>query len=98
MKQTLLALIYPKTPADFHEAYKRNEPFVIHGLDKSITELTSLPFLASLEALLNVWPKDIQVHLPDVRDEASSIDTTAKDAKKLFDNGMGLLFNTPFSG
>ncbi|MBC7712319.1 MAG: hypothetical protein H7177_03215 [Rhizobacter sp.] len=93
MKQTLSALIHPKTSEDFFLAFKRNEPFVVHDLGESIAELKSLPFLNSLEALLNVWPKDIQAHLPDVRDEASSIDTTAKDAQKLFDNGMGLLFN-----
>lgn len=93
MKKTLAALIHPQTTEAFFEAYESNEPFVVHGLNESVAELKSLPFLASLEALLNMWPKDIQAHLPDVRDEASSIDTTSKDAQKLFDNGMGLLFN-----
>jgi 50S ribosomal protein L16 3-hydroxylase len=93
MKKILSALIHPKTPSDFFKSYEKNEHFFVHGLDKSVADLTSLPFLESLEALLNSWPKDIQAHLPDVRDEASSIDTTAKDAQKLFDNGMGLLFN-----
>jgi 50S ribosomal protein L16 3-hydroxylase len=93
MKKTLSALIHPKSTTDFFEAYSKNEPFVVHGLGPSMAELTNLPFLHSLESLLNSWPKDIQAHLPDVRDEASSIDTTAKDAQKLFDNGMGLLFN-----
>lgn len=93
MKKTLAALIHPQTTEAFFKAYENNEPFVIHGLNESVTELTSLPFLRTLEALLNVWPKDIQAHLPDVRDEASSIDTSAKDAPKLFQNGMGLLFN-----
>ncbi|MBC7429776.1 MAG: hypothetical protein H7336_14270 [Bacteriovorax sp.] len=93
MINTLSSLIHPKSSSDFFAAYSRNEPFVVHDLDESIAELKSLPFLSSLEALLNVWPKDIQAHLPDVKDEASSIDTTAKDAQKLFDNGMGLLFN-----
>jgi 50S ribosomal protein L16 3-hydroxylase len=93
MKKILSALIHPKTSTQFFEAYSRNEPFVVHGLDESIDELKNLPFLSSLENLLNVWPKDIQAHLPDVRDEASSIDTTSKDALKLFQNGMGLLFN-----
>ena len=73
------------------------EPFVVHGLNSSpnssIAPLISLPFLASLDALLNAWPHPIQAHLPDVADEASSIDTTPTDAKKLFSNQMGLLFN-----
>ncbi len=93
MKTTLASLISPFSPEDFFKAYESNEPFVVHGLNSSIKELTELPFFNSLEALLNSWPKDIQAHLPDVRDEASSIDTTAKDAQKLFDNKMGLLFN-----
>jgi 50S ribosomal protein L16 3-hydroxylase len=93
MKKILPSLIHPHKPSEFFKAYEQNKPFIVHGLNNSIAELTSLPFLTSLEALLNSWPKDIQAHLPDVRDEASSIDTTAKDAQKLFDNGMGLLFN-----
>jgi 50S ribosomal protein L16 3-hydroxylase len=93
MKTVLSALTYPKTNSKFFEAYEENTPFVVHGLSESIAELTSLPFLESLEILLNSWPGLIQAHLPDVRDEASSIDTNPKDAQKLFDNGMGLLFN-----
>lgn len=93
MKSTLEALIHPHTPTDFFLAYEKNSPFLVHGLSQSISELTSLPFLQSLGHLLNSWPKDIQAHLPDVRDEASSIDTTPKDAEKLFNNKMGLLFN-----
>jgi 50S ribosomal protein L16 3-hydroxylase len=42
---------------------------------------------------LKSWPQAVQAHLPDVRDESSSIDTNTKDAQKLFNNGMGLLFN-----
>lgn len=93
MESVLSALTHPKTNSEFFEAYENNAPFVVHGLNVTISELTSLPFLESLEVLLKSWPDLIQAHLPDVRDEASSIDTTPKDAKKLFDNGMGLLFN-----
>jgi 50S ribosomal protein L16 3-hydroxylase len=93
MKKILSALIYPKKTSDFFLAYEKNEPFVVHDLNESIRELKNLPFLESLEALLNSWPDQIQAHLPDVRDEVSAIDTTPKDAQKLFDNGMGLLFN-----
>jgi 50S ribosomal protein L16 3-hydroxylase len=66
---------------------------VVHGLQQTIKSLTELPFLQSLEALLNSWPHAIQAHLPDVRDESSSIDTTPKDARRLFANKMALLFN-----
>lgn len=94
MKPGLSALIAPRSMDDFLFSFKTNEPFVVHkSNDLSLGQLTSLPFLASLETLIQSWPFPIQAHLPDVRDEASSIDTTAKDAKKLFSNGMGLLFN-----
>lgn len=93
MKKTLTKLISPKSSQDFFKSYENNQHFVVHGLTSSVKELTELPFLKSLDDLLNSWPKDIQAHLPDVKDEASSIDTTSKDARKLFDNGMGLLFN-----
>jgi 50S ribosomal protein L16 3-hydroxylase len=55
--------------------------------------LVNLPFLDSLQSLLHSWTSSIQVHLPDVRDESSSIDTNSHDALKFFQNGMGLLFN-----
>lgn len=94
MKSGLAALVHPYSISDFAASYEAHQPFVIQkGEDNNIRELFELPFLASLDALLNAWPMPIQAHLPDVRDEVSSIDTTAKDARKLFDNGMGLLFN-----
>lgn len=82
-----------KTISLLSSLYKKQTPGVYHGLKEEISDLTSLPFLESLESMLNSWPDKIQAHLPDVRDEASSIDVNATDARKLFENGMGLLFN-----
>ena len=93
MKSGLAALVHPKTTAEFFSSLKKNEPFLVQTNDEFIRPLRELPFLASLDALLMSWPSEIQAHLPDVRDEISSIDTNYKDAQKLFDNGMGLLFN-----
>lgn len=93
MKPGLAALIHPSKTADFFAAYEANEPLVVHHPAEALSDLRGLDFLSSLENLLNMWPHAIQAHLPDLRDEASSIDTTPKDAKKLFQNGMGLLFN-----
>lgn len=94
MNQSCLeALVHPFEVTEFLDSFKKNEPFVVHHGGDSLKALFDLPFLSSLESLLNSWPLPIQAHLPDVRDEVSSIDTTAKDAQKLFDNGMGLLFN-----
>lgn len=93
MKPGLSTLIHPFTTEDFFAEYEKNEPFVVHHPKQALTALRSLEFLASLENLLNIWPHSIQAHLPDLRDESSSINTTPKDARKLFQNGMGLLFN-----
>ncbi len=71
----------------------RGEFFIAHGMRDSVADLFALPLLASFEALLNSWPDKIQVHLPDVADESSSITASAHDARKLFANGMGLLFD-----
>lgn len=67
------------------------KPFVVH--DTKLESLTSLPFLSSLDAMLNSWPNKVQVHLPDVSDESSSIDATTKEARQKFSEGMALLFN-----
>jgi 50S ribosomal protein L16 3-hydroxylase len=93
MTKGLLALIGEENEIRFFSSYEENKPFHVRVPGESFDELAGKPFLASLDALLNSWPHNIQAHLPDVRDEVSSIDVFPKDAKKLFDNGMGLLFN-----
>jgi len=93
MQPSLAALIHPRSTAEFFASSAANAPFVVHGLKDSVAALTRLPFLASLDALLGSWPNPVQVHLPDVADEASAIDAAPRDARKLFANGMGLLFN-----
>ena len=89
----LSKLIHPKPLAEFAECFATGRPMVTHGLGKSIGALTRLPLLQSLDALLCSWPKVVKAHLPDVADEASSIDASPEDARKLFANGMGLLFD-----
>jgi 50S ribosomal protein L16 3-hydroxylase len=93
MRKVLEALISPKTKSEFLQSYENNIPFVVHGLKQTIRELTELPFLKSLDDLLNSWPQEVEVHLPKITDEANAIQTAAGDAKKMFENGMGLLFN-----
>ena len=66
---------------------------MVHGLKKATEPLMDLPYLRSLEDLLNSWPNPVQAHLPDLSDESSSIDASPTDARKLFANHMGLLFN-----
>ena len=93
MKPGLAALIHPHSLSKFLEHSWPTEPFVVHGLSKSVKPLTDLPFLQSIDEMLKFWPHKVQVHLPDLSDEASAVDATSKDAKKLFANHMGLLFN-----
>ncbi len=87
MKNGLAALINSQQMNDF------NKPFVIHHGPDELKVLRELPFLKSLDAILESWTELVQVHLPDLRDEASAIDVTASEANKYFEEGMGLLFN-----
>lgn len=80
--------------ASFQECYAKNEPFMIsHVGQKTFETLLELPFLQSLEKLIDHWQSSIQVHLPDLRDEASSLDTGPEHAMEYYQQGMGLLFN-----
>jgi 50S ribosomal protein L16 3-hydroxylase len=90
MPPGLAALIHPHSISELHA---RTEPFVVHGAKASVAELVALPILASLDALMSAWPDTVEVHLPDVADEASSITASPHDARKLFASGMGLRFD-----
>jgi 50S ribosomal protein L16 3-hydroxylase len=71
-----------------------SRPFLIPQIsEESFKAISELPFLQSVESLLSFWEKSIQVHLPDLRDEASSLDTDSEHAMSFYQQGMGLLFN-----
>ncbi len=93
MKHELSALISPLTLSEFLVRYRNNEPFVIHHDHSGLRELRDLAQVSSLNYMLESWIAPVQVHLPDLRDEASAIDVPASEAKNYFDQGMGLLFN-----
>lgn len=93
MNNALAALLYPMKTTKFLDLYRKGEPCVVHHGPEELKSLRDLPCLASLEALLKSWPDQVEAHLPDLRDESSAIAVSARDAQKLFDNGMGLLFN-----
>lgn len=92
MKNALSSLISSLPEHDFHKLYEKNVPYLTHHTPDQLKPLRDLALLGSLETLISSWPSVIEAHLPDVRDEASAIETTPKDALKLFSNGMGLLF------
>jgi 50S ribosomal protein L16 3-hydroxylase len=93
MTPGLDALIHPRSRAELLASVDANEPFVVHGAHQALTALGDIPILESLDALLRSWPYPVQVHLPEIADEASSISATPQDARKLFATGMGLLFD-----
>jgi 50S ribosomal protein L16 3-hydroxylase len=87
------ALIHPVSVEKFFTHFKSNQALVVHGGDSAARRFTALPFLESLNTLLNYWPGPVQVHLPVIADEASSIAVSSEKARKLFENGMGLMFD-----
>lgn len=93
MSPGLAALIDPHSVAELGDRMRRNEPFVVHGVRDSVAELLAIPALASLETLLRAWPDPVQVYLPDVADEASSITVPVDEARARFATGMSLMFN-----
>ncbi|MDB4961172.1 MAG: hypothetical protein JWP01_1171 [Myxococcales bacterium] len=93
MTPGLDALLHPRTRGELLACYRASEPFVVHGATEALAALGEIPILESLDALLRSWPYQVQVHLPEVADEASAISATPQDARKLFATGMGLLFD-----
>lgn len=89
----LKSLIDPMDRSEFLSLYELNQPFMIHHSPDQLKVLRELPLLHSFENLLAQWPAPVSAHLPDVRDEVSSVEVCPEDARKLFNNGMGLLFN-----
>ncbi|MEO6774414.1 MAG: cupin domain-containing protein [Kofleriaceae bacterium] len=89
MHPGLAALIHPHPVAELHP----HEAFVKHGRSDAVAELFALPLMASFDALLASWPDVVDVHLPDVADEASTIHASPHDARKLYASGMGLMFD-----
>jgi 50S ribosomal protein L16 3-hydroxylase len=92
-KLSLVDLVGTQSADAFISNTFPNLPFVVHDLNQTLAQVTSIPFLASLDLLLQSWTRPVQAHLPDVADESSSVHVSAHDARKLFANGMGLLFN-----
>lgn len=86
-------LIHPLKMTEFFTHYQKSEPFVIHHGPGDLRDLRDHPLLQSLDTLLDSWTTNVQVHLPDLRDEASCVDVSAPEARKMFSEGMGLLFN-----
>lgn len=74
-------------------SYNDNSPFFVKKMSIHINEIIKLNFLDGLDELLASWSKNVFAHLPDVNDEANSIEVSAEDAAKLFKTGLGLRFS-----
>lgn len=100
---TLSSLIHPLTVEQFFEHLRTHTPFVCHydldDLEKNqdqssaiVSSLMRLDFLKSVETLLAVWPAEVEVHLPLIRDEISAVQCRSHEALEFYRHGMGLLF------
>jgi 50S ribosomal protein L16 3-hydroxylase len=92
IKPGLAALLHPTLTSDFLPHLELGESFFVKRAD-AVNVLAKLPNMKSLEQLLETWPFQVQAHLPKVADEASAIDVSTTDARKLFENGIALMFD-----
>lgn len=93
MKNALTSLFGSKSKSEFLKHYRENRPLVSHDLGEAISEITGLPFLNSLEDLLRFWPKEVDCYQPGIADEVNSISTSTEQARELYKQGSGLIFN-----
>jgi len=93
MKNALTSLIGQRTKSEFLQFYRNNIPILSHDLGNAISEITELPFLNSLEDLLEFWPKEVDSYLPGIADEVNSVSTSTEQARRLIKEGRGLIFN-----
>ncbi|MDC0253811.1 hypothetical protein OAK75_02865 [Bacteriovoracales bacterium] len=93
MKRSLEALIGPMSRAEFLDNYLNNTPVVTHGRLEYLSELTELPFLKSLDSLLDSWPTQVTAYMEGIADEANSKKVSTYEARELFQEGSGLCFD-----
>ncbi|MBT3585195.1 MAG: hypothetical protein HN509_09820 [Halobacteriovoraceae bacterium] len=89
MKITLETLLGETTKEEFLKHYSENRP--LHTA--KMGAFLKLPFLESLENLLEFWPVGIEAMDPVVADEAKTLELAPEGAAELFKDGRALLFN-----
>lgn len=90
----LKELVYPHTEADFLKSHWPETPLFIPATPNKLEHLFKLPQLQSLEALVTARLLKVRACLPDFDDEYSSIQVEPKDALKVFQNNMTLVFDS----
>ena len=79
---------------DFLAASWPNKLAVVHGPLERFGALSSLPELAHVTRMLDVFKDPVTVIMPDERDESSAVKVDARAALKLYQNGMALMFSS----
>lgn len=90
----LSQLLAPVTEKDFFKNYWPHTPLFIPATKNKLQDLFELPQLQSLEQLAAVRQLKVRACLPDFDDEYSSIHLDPKDAIKVYDNNMTLVFDS----
>jgi 50S ribosomal protein L16 3-hydroxylase len=93
MSKSIESLFKSMSRTEFLEKYTSNSPVVAHGKLESFSELTELPFLESLDHLLDIWPSEVTAYMPGIADEGNSKKVSAPEARDLFSEGSGLCFD-----
>lgn len=93
MTKSLETIIKPMSRSEFLDHYLHNKPVITHGLLDDLSELTALPFLTSLDSLLEAWPTFVTAYMEGIADEGNSAKVSTKQARELFSKGSGLCFD-----
>lgn len=93
MSNTLENLFPSHTKEEILNISKGHEPFFIQDITSNIGEILKIESLKSLESLLDFWPVEVDVHLPESSDEATTLKLEPREAFKKYQEGMTLLFN-----
>ena len=73
MTKSLETIIKPMNRSEFLDHYLNNKPVVIHGLLDELSELTALPFLKSLDSLLEAWPTFVTAYMEGIASTLRSL-------------------------
>ena len=91
--KSLESLFGSMPKSEFLDLYLKNTPVVNDGPIEALSEFTELPFLQSLESLLDSWPAQVTAYREGLADEVNSKKVSSLEARELFQKGSGLCFD-----
>lgn len=71
----------------------RQDSFCLHDRQGELKELFSKQYFKGVLSPLEWWQGGVDIHLPETRDEASSITVSTREAKDYFAQGHSVLIN-----